>query len=283
MEKEIQNNSPKISSNLIQIAIILSATLIAITFIFKYAPVSRSQPAIQAPTVQASLVDAGHILPLAIEQKMLADLTKGGVIDGSRLSQVTELNLLWAYGLANANPVLSRGPIMDMRYGGPENMASVGGWTVSTGNVMDHYGKHKLSILTPEQQQLVEKIAKGIYRPCCDNSTYFPDCNHGMAMLGLLEYLASQGATEDQMWNVAMTVNVSWFPDQYQAIGLYLKQNGRDIKSMSPQELLGYEYSSGSGFAKIASQVYLPKSQSGSGCGVGTVESAPRPKSGCGI
>ena len=30
------------------------------------------------------------------------------------------------------------------------------------------------------------KIAKGIYRPCCNNSTYFPDCNHGMAMLGLL-------------------------------------------------------------------------------------------------
>ena len=58
---------------------------------------------------------------------------------------------------------------------------------------MNHYSMHRFIVLTPEQQALVEKVSKGIYRPCCGNSVYFPDCNHGMAMLGLLELMASQG------------------------------------------------------------------------------------------
>ena len=151
---------------------------------------------------------------------------------------------------------------------------------------MDHYNKHTMAILTPGQQALVEKLAKGIYRPCCNNSTYFPDCNHGMAMLGLLEYLASEGATDDQMWNTAIVANMIWFPDQYQIIAQYLKIKGIDAKSVTPQMLLGAEYSSGSGFAKIAAQVpQTGQQKGGSGCGVGTGETVvpQRQQGGCGI
>ena len=79
---------------------------------------------------------------------------------------------------------------------------------------------------------------------------------------------------------------MSWFPDQYQTIAQYLKIKGIDSKTVTPQMLLGAEYSSGSGFAKIAAQV--PQSQQqkgGSGCGVGTGETvAPqRQQGGCGI
>ena len=239
-----------------------------------------------AQNVQAILADGGSILPLEAEEKMLATLVANGSIDPSKLPQVTELNLLWAYGLANKNQVLESGPIMDPRYGGPTNMASVGGWTVTIGSVMDHYNKHALATLSPDQQLLVEKIAKGIYRPCCNNSTHFPDCNHGMAMLGLLEYLASQGATEGEMWNAAITANMSWFPDQYQTIAQYLKIKSIDAKSVTPQMLLGAEYSSGSGFAKIASQVPQSGQQKGgSGCGVGTggTVAPQKQQGGCGI
>ena len=218
---------------------------------------------------QVALIDGGHILPLETEKKILATLRANGAIDQNKLSRVTELNLLWAFGLANKNPVLENGPIMDTQYGGPINMASVGGWTVATGLVMNHYDRHAFVTLTPDKQVLVEKIAKGIYRPCCDNSTYFPDCNHGMAMLGLLEYLASTGATEDQMWNAAITANTNWFPDQYQTIAQYLKQKGTDIKNIIPRELLSAEYSSRSGFARISSQVIVPqREQNSGGCSV---------------
>ncbi len=270
---------------MLPIAIVIAGVSIAGAMIYNTG--DRSLQTRTAVNDQAMLSDGGHILPIETEKKMLATLVTHGSIDPAKLPQVTELNLFWAYGLANKNKVLETGPIMDPRYGGPTNMASVGGWTVTRGPVMDHYNNHALATLTSDQQALVEKIAKGIYRPCCNNSTYFPDCNHGMAMLGLLEYLASLGATEDEMWNAAIAANTSWFPDQYQTIARYLKIKGVDSKTISPRMLLSAEYSSGSGFAKIAAQVPQTEQPRGSGgCGVdaGGATAAPqRQRGGCGI
>ena len=275
---------------MISIAIVIAGAMLAGAMVYNAGNRTLETQASKNPNVQngqVTLVDGGHVLPLETEKKMLATLVANGTIDPAKLSQVTELNLLWAFGLANKNQVLESGPITDTRYGGPTNMASVGGWTVTTGSVMDHYNKHALTTMTSDQQALVEKIAKGIYRPCCNNSTYFPDCNHGMAMLGLLEYLASQGATEDQMWNAAITANMSWFPDQYQTIAQYLKIKGVDAKSVTPQMLLGAEYSSGSGFSRIAAQVPQTQQQKGGGgCGVdagGTSVVPQKQQGGCGI
>lgn len=287
-EEPIQKEPESFSNKyMLPIAIVIAGVLIAGAMIYNSGNRSLQTQASNTQGAKATLVDGGRILPLAAEEKMLETLTANGTIDPAKLSQVTELNLLWAFGLANKNQVLESGPIMDARYGGPENMASVGGWSVTAGSVMNHYAKHALVNLTPDQQTLVEKIAKGIYRPCCNNSTHFPDCNHGMAMLGLLEYLASQGATEDQMWNAAITANMSWFPDQYQTIAQYLKIKGIDAKSVTPQMLLGAEYSSGSGFARIAAQVpQTGQQRGGSGCGVDAGGSSATPQKqqgGCGI
>lgn len=196
------------------------------------------------------------------------------------------LNLLWALGLANKNPILTEGEMSDPQYGGAGNFASTGGWTVSRGDAMEHFGAHALVTLTPEQQALVEKLAKGIYRPCCDNSTHFPDCNHGMAMLGLLELMASQGASEQEMWNAALAVNAYWFPDTYLTIAQYLAQQGVEWPYVDAQKVLGKEFSSASGFRQVASQVSAGSSgKGGSGCGLGgpVQESSRRLQSGCGI
>ena len=196
------------------------------------------------------------------------------------------LNLFWALGLANKNEILETGEMTDPRYGGAQNFASTGGWTVARGNPMDHYSRHKFFDLTPEQQALVDKVSKGIYRPCCGNSTHFPDCNHGMAMLGLLELMASQGVSEEDLWKAALAVNSYWFPDTYLTIATYMKNKGVDWKDVSSQEILGVNYSSAQGYARIASQVVQPQQQrGGNGCGVDTGESAApqRQQGGCGI
>jgi len=177
------------------------------------------------------------------------------------------LNLFWALGLANKNSILDTGEMVDPRYGGAGNFASTGGWTIAKGKPMDHYSKHAFIVLTPEQQVLVDKISRGIYRPCCGNSTHFPDCNHGMAMLGLLELIASQGVSEQDMWKTALIVNSYWFPDTYLTIATYMKGKGVDWKDVNPQEILGINFSSAQGYKNIASQVVLPKQQQG-GCGV---------------
>lgn len=195
------------------------------------------------------------------------------------------LNLLWAFGLGNKNPILERGPMQDPQYGGAERFASTGGWTIARGNPMDHYSAHQFVPLTADQQSLVEKLAKNIYRPCCGNSTYFPDCNHGMAMLGLLELMASQGATEGEMYQAALAVNSYWFPDTYRTIARYFEQKGTRWAAVDPREVVGAAYSSAQGYARIQTLTAPePATQPQGGCAVDAGQPpAPQQQGGCGI
>ena len=177
------------------------------------------------------------------------------------------LNLFWALGLGNKNDILERGPMVDPRYGGAENFASTAGWTLSQGDPMEHYSRHLFVILTPEEQQLVERVSKNIYRPCCDNPTFFPDCNHGMAMLGLLELLASEGVNEKEMYQVALQVNSYWFPEEYLTLRTYFERRGAARDEINPKEILGAKYSSASGYARVLAEIPPPEPQSGGSCG----------------
>jgi len=178
----------------------------------------------------------------------------------------TILNLLWALGLGTKNEILERGEMVDPRYGGAGNFASTAGWTLAKGNAMDHYSRHPIVTLTPEQQSLVDGVSENIYRPCCGNSTHFPDCNHGMAMLGLLELMALQGANEEDMYKAALAVNSYWFPDNYLTIAQYLKTKGVAWKNVSPKGILAAGYSSAAGYRKILQQVPPAQRDSGGSC-----------------
>jgi len=201
-----------------------------------------------------------------IDQKLLNDNNNGNLVINSENSGVI-LNMLWAFGLGNKNSILENGPMMDKQYGGAGNFASTGGWSLSNGKAMDHYSMHSFVTLTSEQQALVERVAKNIYRPCCNNSTYFPDCNHGMAMLGLLELMASQGVSEVDMYKFALKVNALWFPDTYEAIKIFVTSQGIDWNTVDPKKILGAEYSSASGYQKVLSQIKPQEQKGGVGCG----------------
>ncbi|MCR4323214.1 MAG: hypothetical protein NUV61_03970 [Candidatus Azambacteria bacterium] len=178
------------------------------------------------------------------------------------------LNLLWALGLGNKNEILEKGPMTDKQYGGADKFASTGGWTLAKGNVMNHYSMHAFMTLTSDQQALVARVSQNIYRPCCGNSVYFPDCNHGMAMLGLLELMASQGASEQQMYKTALAVNAYWFPDTYTAIAKYFAKRGVAWANIDPKEALGAAYSSAQGYRQILTEVEPSTPKGGGGCGV---------------
>ena len=178
------------------------------------------------------------------------------------------LNLLWALGIGNKNAILDKGPMSDEHNGGAGNFASTGGWTLAKGDAMEHFSRHSFILLTKEQQTLVENVSKNIYRPCCNNATYFPDCNHGMAMLGLLELMASRGANKKEMYKTALQVNSYWFPDTYLTIATYLAQKGIKWQEADPKILLGKDFSSASGYRKISEQVTLPEKNKGGSCGV---------------
>lgn len=227
-----------------------------------------------ARMVEAGVIDAQKFASLYAgrgslneDEKRLLTSTRSGKLTITKDNAGYLLNLFWALGLGTKNDILETGPMRDPRYGNAGAFASTGGWTLAEGNAMDHYARHPFIVLTPEQQRLVERVSRNIYRPCCDNPTYFPDCNHGMAMLGLLELLASQGADEDEMYATALRVNAHWFPDTYVTIARYLASKGSDWEQADPRQILGADYSSASGYRRILDQVTSPIQGGGGGCG----------------
>ncbi len=180
----------------------------------------------------------------------------------------TILNLLWALGLGNKNKILEEGPMVKYGQGNVNRFASTGGWTLAEGKTADHYSAHSFITLSKEQQALVERVSKNIYRPCCNNPTYFPDCNHGMAMLGFLELMASQGVSEQGMYKAALKVNSYWFPSTYLTIAKYLAKKGIKWENADPKEVLGSSYSSASGYRKVKAEVEPARAGGGGSCGV---------------
>ena len=202
------------------------------------------------------------------EEQMLAGNSNQPIVMNQQNSRYL-LDLLWAFGLSNKNDILDQGEMTDKQYGGAGNFASTGGWSISRGAGFDHYSKHVYVILTPPQQALVDTVSRGIFRPCCGNSTHFPDCNHGMAMLGLLELMAANGVSEQEMYQTALQVNAFWFPQTYIDLATYFKEQGKDWNQVDPKEVLGSQYSSAQGYQQTRQNIKsLPKSQSGGGgCG----------------
>lgn len=180
------------------------------------------------------------------------------------------LDMLWAFGLANKNDILENGEMTDEKYGGDASkFAATGGWSLSAGKPMDHYSNYQYVSLSKEQQAVVDSVSRGIYRPCCGNSTHFPDCNHGMAMLGLLELLAANGASEKEMYQVALQVNSYWFPQTYVDLATYFQEQGTSWQDVDAKEVLAAEYSSGKGYQETRQNIKsLPKPVKGGGsCG----------------
>jgi len=135
------------------------------------------------------------------------------------------------------------------------NYASTGGWTLGSEDAVDLYNSAELISLTPEQDDLVYQVAEHIFRPCCGNSTVYPDCNHGMAVLGLLELLAAQGADEQALYQAALAFNRYAFPDTYITLAAYFAMQDTAWTEIDPSTLLGADYSSGQGAQQVAAVV----------------------------
>lgn len=146
------------------------------------------------------------------------------------------------------------------------NYASTGGWTLGSKAATELFNSERLIDLTLEQDELVRQVAEGIFRPCCGNHTAYPDCNHGMAVLGLLELMASQGVAEDELYRAALAFNRYAFPSQYTVLATYFLSEGTPWADVDAATVLGAGYSSARGFQQILAQVQPPEASSrGSG------------------
>lgn len=177
-------------------------------------------------------------------------------------------NVLWSFGLTQESKVLSEGPMKQNEAQVPiSGYASTGGWVLGSQSATELYNSALLVELTSEQDEMVSRVAERIYRPCCGNHTAYPDCNHGMAVLGLLELMASQGAAEDELYQAALAFNSYAFPDQYVVLSAYMLGEGLPWAEVDAATALSAEYSSAQAIQRIAEQVGPLQSSAGGGGG----------------
>lgn len=225
------------------------------------------------------LVEAGAIDKAKFEASVAGDADgKFGMkyMDGSSDDNISiseknshfVVNFFWALGLTNKSKVLDEGPMKTS--GNPtEKFASTAGWTLGTKQPMELYSSEEIVPLNAFQQDLVKKIAENVYRACCGNSTAFPDCNHGMAALGYIEWAVYNGLSEDQIYKDLLAFNSFWFPQNYVEMAVYFDKQGTKWKDVNPQLALSRDYASAQGAARIKQSIQgVPGLQNqGGGCG----------------
>ena len=228
--------------------------------------------------VRAGVIDRGKFAALYAQRGGvtgdLEDLLarpSPGPIRLTRQNAGVYVNVLWPIGLANRMAANQASPLnSDQRH----RFASTGGWTLgkhaSGGN---HFNTLSIVALSAAQEALVVRVAHNSFRPCCNNSTFFQDCNHGSALLGLLALGASQGLGEADLYREALAFNAFWYPEHYTHIALYFKVvKGVEWRDIEPREVMSAKYSSASGMqANVARELQargLLPGQSGSDCSV---------------
>jgi len=184
--------------------------------------------------IAAGVIDPGKFrggtnkLPASVERLLRSPSNDPIVFNKDTAPYLVDL--LWPIGLANRAAFNEQSPLNTISI---PTFASTRGWTTGREpNGYVYFNKVDVVRLTGAQQRMVEAVARTTYRPCCNNSTFFQDCNHGSALLGLLELAASQGAKPKYLYRLGVTANSYWFPDQYAATGLYCLVNHAALRGL---------------------------------------------------
>ena len=266
------------------------------------APSDRERKALHSAAMTAAVPPEGHQSSISFGDSVVA-LVRHGVIDPRkvealyarsgasapeelrslfakpsyhpiRLTQENArmvVNLLWALGLANRLEANARSPL-----NGPSlaRFASTGGWTLGKESEgAGYFNRFAIVPLNAAQEGLVVRVALRSFRPCCNNSAFFQDCNHGSALLGLLALGAKQGFDEQALFREALAFNSFWFPHQYGQMALYFSAvKGTAWSDVEPREAMSAVFSSANGWRiNIAAELQrhgLMPEQRGASCDV---------------
>jgi rhodanese-related sulfurtransferase len=216
------------------------------------------------------LVKFEKVVKLTDDQRKI--LTEGSQekikIDAENSQYIVDM--LWALGLAQKSKVYDEGPMGKEYKATAGNFASTGGWNLAKSKATDYLNKYDLIALSSDQQEKVAEISKNVFRPCCGNSTWFPDCNHGMAALAAIELMVANDIPDDEIYKNILKLNSFWFPQHYLTIATYFTRQGTPWGKVDAKLVLSGEYSSGQAAGRFTQEVGpLPYegSKSRGGCG----------------
>lgn len=205
--------------------------------------------ALNVSSLSSILIQSGQPLTKA-EKAILNGTYQGNIVLNSTDSQFV-LDVLWGIGINNNNPIVNNGPLTNSG-NNPNYFASTGGYTP--------LGKYQIGGLnlipmTSSQQSVVNSVAYGSYRPCCNNPTAFPDCNHGAAALALVELMASQGNSLNATFEAVKNFDSLYFASTEYLNAIYFASQGVSWANAPAQEVVSFNFSSYSGSTYV--QQYL--------------------------
>lgn len=208
--------------------------------------------------IKAGVIDEekfGKAVILSDAEKKILEGKMEGPVTIDAKNSVFVVDFLWAIGLAQKSIIYDQGPMGTDYKKDVGNFASTGGWTLAKGDATAYLNKFDLIPLTADQQKRVAELAKNIYRPCCDNPTWFPDCNHGMAALAAIEMMVSKDLPDDEIYRNVLHLNSFWFPDSYLTIAFYFSKQGTSWDKVDAKTVLGKDFSSATGAQRVQSIV----------------------------
>jgi hypothetical protein len=201
------------------------------------------------------------------EVKILTEGTDKPININSDNSQFV-VDFLWAVGLVQKSSAYTDGPMGNEYKKDVANFSSTGGWTLAKGSATKYLGKSNFFDLSDDQEKKVEAIAKNIYRPCCNNSTWFPDCNHGMAALAAIEMMVAKNLPDEEIYKSVLKLNSFWFSGTYLTTAEYFATQGVPWDKIDAKKVLGAEFSSSTGASQVAKKI-APVQGVGGGAGCG--------------
>ncbi len=159
-------------------------------------------------------------------------------------NSVFMMYLLWAFAKHNENELPLKSPFA----------SSFKNYDIGVGRA--GYGDVKLLSLSPEQQALLEDVAMNSYRPCCGQPAGRPDCSHGFAALGLMEIMAEQGFSKEEIFDAFVKFNSFWFPSTYIQNAIYFEATqGVSWEDVDKELVAGKDYSSLSGAYNVKKEL----------------------------
>jgi hypothetical protein len=187
----------------------------------------------------------------------------------TRENATVYVTLLWPIGLANRMARNFSSPLTDMSL---RDFASTAGWMLGDHDEGGGYfNRFPIVEMTPSEEALAIHVAKSTFRPCCDNSTFFQDCNHGSALYGLMQLGASQGLQAADLYREALAFNSFWFENYYVRSALFFAV-GVAWRDVDPKEIMSEAYSTSSGWRDVVeawverNPDLIPQSEGGPKC-----------------
>lgn len=176
-------------------------------------------------------------------------------IEMNKQNSVLVYNILWALGYANKNPVLD---YELERYGSDTVVRGLAGSYFSFADLGGNskrpqggYNSFELVTTTQEQQEIVNKISSEGAVPSCGNTFNLPDCSCSFAVLALTELGASQGLTEEEIYEDLKGILPYRFPRIYVLHAIYFKlTKNLDWDSVDAKTLVNKEFSSAQGVTR---------------------------------